>query len=116
MSALAAMVSLDRMMVGCIVTALALLTFWWAGAHRLSHISLPQSMLTNSTKVKAAWSILVGPKQTNGLQRTLRSLYDNVLIYNPRPVLLFYVRRPTCRARSVSSTVPRLRLLLPPIV
>ena len=42
--------------------------------------------------VRAAWSILVGPRTQKGLRLTLRSLYDNVLVYNPRPVLLFYVR------------------------
>ena len=42
--------------------------------------------------VRAAWSILVGPRTQTGLRLTLRSLYDNVLMYHPRPVLLFYVR------------------------
>ena len=42
--------------------------------------------------IKAAWSILVGPGRTTGLRLTLQSLYTNVLIYHPHPVLLFYVR------------------------
>ena len=48
--------------------------------------------LTGSPPIKAAWSILVGPGRRTGLRLTLRSLYDNVLIYHPHPVLLFYVR------------------------
>ncbi len=47
--------------------------------------------------IRAAWSILVGPRTRTGLKLTLRSLYDNVLIYHPHPVLLFYVRPGQCR-------------------
>ncbi len=53
---------------------------------------------SDSQPIKAAWSILVGPRTRTGLSLTLRSLYDNVLIYHPRPVLLFYVRPGPCLA------------------
>ena len=53
------------------------------------------SVPTRSQGVKAVWSILVGPGTGKALSLTLRSLYDNVLVYHPRPVLLFYVRHPS---------------------
>jgi hypothetical protein len=62
---------------------------------------------TRPQGVKAVWSILVGPGTGKALSLTLRSLYDNVLVYHPRPVLLFYVRRRSPAVLSLTTAAVR---------
>ena len=80
-----------RVLTLCVLIG-TLSTYVW-----LRHPGLSIGRTTaGSQPIKAAWSILVGPHTQKGLKLTLRSLYDNVLVYHPRPVLLFYVRPRHC--------------------
>ena len=103
---LEAVSTVSRVLTLCVLIGTLSLYVW------LRHPSLyTGSASSGSQPTKAAWSILVGPHTQKGLKLTLRSLYDNVLIYHPRPVLLFYVRPAHCSPMVVRLASKRAALM-----